>query len=218
MKRSLIIVSILLLLVACEVQKPEEEYLSEIQSAENQADKISTYRKLVKYYPDSDNIQTYRLSLIDLLLENQESPQEIENLVGYIENDTTKILYTYRLMELYNSEGNAQCTQRLENSFSSENLILLGKKLIADQKYEQSVEVLKSYTEKYPDGPEADKAYFLIGFTYSENLNKKDEAKKYFEVIPEKYPDSELADDAEWMVLNMDKEEITFITDDKQDQ
>ncbi|MFC1545116.1 tol-pal system YbgF family protein [Gemmatimonadota bacterium] len=52
----------------------------------------------------------------------------------------------------------------------------------------------------------ASEARFTIGFTWAESLNRYDEARRYFEELLEEDPDCEWADDAEWMLENMEKD------------
>ena len=70
-------------------------------------------------------------------------------------------------------------------------------------RFKQAVEIYENILEKYPDSPNADKAFFMLGFLKSENLKQKKEAMDYFNRLLEKYPDSELADDAAFMLKSI---------------
>jgi peptidyl-prolyl cis-trans isomerase C len=65
----------------------------------------------------------------------------------------------------------------------------------------------------YPDGGYADDAQFMIGFIQSEELHDYEAAGNAFRRLLEKYPNSELAESANWMIENMGKEAPPFTED-----
>ncbi len=52
----------------------------------------------------------------------------------------------------------------------------------------------------------ASEARFTIGFTWANALEKYDEARRWFETLLEQDPNCEWADDAQWMLENMEKD------------
>ena len=66
------------------------------------------------------------------------------------------------------------------------------------ESYEEAIVNFKSIIEYYPQGENAAKATFMIGFIYANNIKNYDEAKKYYTLFIEKYPDHDLADDAKY--------------------
>ena len=56
-----------------------------------------------------------------------------------------------------------------------------------------------------PDDSIAVQAAFMVGFTYAEELEQYDHARAEFKAFLAKYPNSELAKSATWMMENMDK-------------
>jgi hypothetical protein len=71
------------------------------------------------------------------------------------------------------------------------------------------------FLERYPDHEKADQAQFLIGFTYSEQLMDYDAARAAFTEMIEEYPGSELVDDAEWMIENMETPIEEFLPEEE---
>jgi len=69
---------------------------------------------------------------------------------------------------------------------------------------ERAVRYFQLYVERFPDDAKAYQAMFLIGFTYSEYLRDYDNARTAFNAMITRYPDSELTDDAQWMLDNME--------------
>ncbi|OQY27744.1 MAG: hypothetical protein B6244_09555 [Candidatus Cloacimonetes bacterium 4572_55] len=76
----------------------------------------------------------------------------------------------------------------------------------------------EAIVQQYPETEHAYKAQFMIGFVYSEQLTERDKAKEAFGILIEKYPDSELADDARWMLENMNKSPEEFEGGEKTDE
>ncbi len=68
-----------------------------------------------------------------------------------------------------------------------------------------AIQYFELYLERFPEHAKADQAQFLIGFTYSEQLGNYERAREAFSRLISVYPESELADDAQWMIENMEK-------------
>jgi len=67
----------------------------------------------------------------------------------------------------------------------------------------QKIEYYEKFVETYQDNERVYEAMFMIGFTLAEDLRSYDEAQKVFEDFLEKHPESDLSDDARWMLENM---------------
>jgi len=68
---------------------------------------------------------------------------------------------------------------------------------------DRAIRYFQLYLDRFPDDPKAYQAQFLIGFTYSEYLHDYDSARQAFRTMITRFPDSELTDDAQWMIDNM---------------
>jgi peptidyl-prolyl cis-trans isomerase C len=75
--------------------------------------------------------------------------------------------------------------------------------LVAIQGYEK-------FVERFPDHEGADKALFMAGFLYSEELNDYATAKDKFRALLASYPDSDYASSAKWMTEHMGEEDLTW--------
>ncbi len=71
---------------------------------------------------------------------------------------------------------------------------------------EELIVRVEDFLAEEPPLKYASEARFTIGFTWAEALKKYDEARRYFEELLEEDPDCEWADDAEWMLENMEKD------------
>ena len=71
---------------------------------------------------------------------------------------------------------------------------------------EQLIEAVEAFLAEDPPLKYASQARFTIGFTWAEGLHRYGEARRWFEELLEKDPKCEWADDAEWMLENMEKD------------
>jgi TolA-binding protein len=69
-----------------------------------------------------------------------------------------------------------------------------------------AIKIYQEILKYFPAGTKRDKASFLIGFVYSEQLKDYTKAKEAFEKFIKEYPQSDLKDDAEFMLNNLGKE------------
>lgn len=76
---------------------------------------------------------------------------------------------------------------------------------------ETAVRYFTLFMDRYPDNSRCDQAAFLKGFTLSEKMGDYDAAREAFTEMTRRYPESDLVDDAEWMIENMDKPIDMFI-------
>jgi hypothetical protein len=75
---------------------------------------------------------------------------------------------------------------------------------VEKEKYKEALSEYRRLLFLYPKSPNNYKAQFMIGFIYAENLKNDKLAIQAFKVLLEKYPNCDLADDADWMVRNIE--------------
>lgn len=75
----------------------------------------------------------------------------------------------------------------------------------SERQPERGAAWFKAFAQTYPKSPRAAQGLFLAGFSYAENLKDYAHAAVFFREVLEKYPQSELAASAKWMLENMDK-------------
>jgi len=81
---------------------------------------------------------------------------------------------------------------------SEDEYFQLANEQYGKEAYADAIENFKIILEKYPDGKTTPKATFMIGFINANSLENLEEAKKYYTLFIEKYPDHDLADDAQY--------------------
>ncbi len=81
---------------------------------------------------------------------------------------------------------------------SEEEYFRLANEQYGQEGYADAIENFKIILEKYPEGKTTANATFMLGFVNANSLENLEEAKKYYTLFVEKYPDHELADDAQY--------------------
>jgi peptidyl-prolyl cis-trans isomerase C len=69
----------------------------------------------------------------------------------------------------------------------------------------QRIDLYRQLVKQFPTDSVSVQARFMIGFTYAEELNEYDAARKEFEDFIKAYGDTELGASAKWMLENMEK-------------
>ncbi|NND31425.1 MAG: tetratricopeptide repeat protein [Saprospiraceae bacterium] len=80
--------------------------------------------------------------------------------------------------------------------------------------------IFEDIYENHPDNELASKALFLHAFMCDEDLKQYDRAKELYVMFMDKYPDSDFADDAEFLLTNIGKsdEEMLELLSKSQEQ
>ncbi len=81
----------------------------------------------------------------------------------------------------------------------------------------RKVELFEELVRRHPDDDHVLEALFMIGFTRSEELGDPDGARAAFERVIAEFPDSELAQSAEWM-LSSQGDSVPAFEDDAESQ
>ncbi len=118
--------------------------------------------------------------------------------------------YAKRMKELREQFGVEQLGESFDSASSPEELFQMAQDAKDPRErigyYEQMV-------ERYPDFVQADRAAFMIGFVKSEELGEKQEAKAAFERFMTLYPESDLVEDARYMLDALEGKEPPFEVD-----
>ena len=87
-------------------------------------------------------------------------------------------------------------------------------------KNEEAIEVFMQVIKYYPNGEYADKSTFMVGFIYANGQKNYVEAKKYYEIFIEKYPDNSLVSSAKFELDNLgqDVNELPLLKNMKQNE
>jgi parvulin-like peptidyl-prolyl isomerase/tetratricopeptide (TPR) repeat protein len=74
---------------------------------------------------------------------------------------------------------------------------------IEQERYAQALSEYRRVNYLYPKSPNDYKAMFMIGFIQAEHMRQDSAAVRSFEAMLKKYPESDLSDDADWMIRNI---------------
>jgi TolA-binding protein len=75
----------------------------------------------------------------------------------------------------------------------------------SERRPERRIGWFEAYATRRPQSPRAAQALFLAGYAYAEDMKDYRRAGEIFKRMLEKYPQSELAASAKWMLENMEK-------------
>lgn len=79
------------------------------------------------------------------------------------------------------------------------------KHLSSEESLRKGVDYYKKVFDIYPDSKEAPNSLFMAAFILANELNDLTTAKGFYEIFVDKYPNSELYDDAKSELINLGK-------------
>ncbi|MBN1756607.1 tetratricopeptide repeat protein [bacterium] len=226
MRKGIFVLIILTLVAAvlssCATKKTEEEYLTlitDLTQGKEFGQAIKYYEELIRFYPQSVKIDEYKGKYLDILVDmsykgtDDEQEEYLEKVVEvFPDSEDPRVIYSaFRLAKMEEAEDPDEARVLYQN-LKKDGLNELAKYLIGESEFEDALLCYQKIMELFPGGEDEDKSVFMIGYIYGEYLNNIEKAKDYFQIVIDKYPDSELRDDAEWMHENVGKplEEIIF--------
>lgn len=89
------------------------------------------------------------------------------------------------------------------------------KENYAKQEFDLAIKDFESIVKYYPESEKISDAIFMLGFINANDIKDLDEAKKYYELFIEKFPDHELTVSAKYELENLGKDvnELPFFED-----
>jgi len=176
----------LLLVVNCSKPKSEQELFQQADKALAEGkfnDAIKAYKDITRFFPKSPE------------------SGKAQFLMGIIYLDT--------LNDLKNAEGTFKRLLKDYPDFDLERKLYdLAQDAQSNNKSELAIKIYDQILILFPQSPNDYKAQFLIGFVYSEQLEDHQKAKEAYRKVIEKYPNSDLADDAEFMIKAMEADSL----------
>ena len=86
---------------------------------------------------------------------------------------------------------------------SEEEYLSIATEHFNKEEYNLAIENYNYLLEHYPDGIKTPQAMFMIGYIYANNIENFDQARKYYTLFIEKYPEHELARSAQYELETM---------------
>jgi len=227
MRRSLLLVlTVALVFTSCAKKRTEEEYQNlarEAKSKEDWRSALKYERDLIKYYPKSEKIVEYKKAFLEDLIQAAEKDTSATNKkllydeaikIGEEVDKTKANLARLRLGEIIEKSDSLKAKE-IYSSIPQKELEILAQLELGNQKYESALKCYSILIATYPNDTSAYKWYFMSGFILNEYFKKTAESKEFFKVVFEKYPNTELADDAKFLYDHAGEniEEIIFRAD-----
>jgi EpsD family peptidyl-prolyl cis-trans isomerase len=72
------------------------------------------------------------------------------------------------------------------------------------------IQYYRNIVNRYPEHKYAPQALFMIGFVYAEEVMDLVQARRVFDELLKKYPDTEVAESAKWMIENLEQPHPKF--------
>jgi outer membrane protein assembly factor BamD (BamD/ComL family) len=82
----------------------------------------------------------------------------------------------------------------------------LGYENYNNEKFDEALVSFKNVLENYPESQFTAKAMFMVGFINANHIENFEEAKKYYELFIQKYPQHELVDSAKYEIEHLGKD------------
>lgn len=174
----------ILFLIACEKKLTEEEYYKFAQDAyadEKFEPASKNFQKLLEHYPDSTNAAEASFMLGIIYDNDLNKTDKAENIFA-------------TFMEKY-PDGDLQG-----------KLYKTAKDSYANAQFDKALKVFQRLIEYYPEGKNAAEASFMLGFINANDIKNLDEAKKHYQAFIDKYPNSDLVDDAKFELMTLGKD------------
>ena len=227
MRRAMLVVSGLVLSVlmfygCTHANLSEEEYAKKAMESYRSGqynEAYTNYEMLLKLYPNSKKAPEYKRMLAETIYKlMQNSPESLKE--GYLKQlkllgnvaDTLLAWIEYQDAIKYDKQDEKK--KRLEK-LGLRGMMLAAQYAVDRMKYQDAAKVYETAVELFPSDTTVYKAAFLAGYIYSEHLKNYDRAREFYQMVVDRFPNCELADDAQFMLENMGKppEEIQAVAD-----
>ncbi len=224
MRKALFIMSLLAFsLIVFEgcAKLTEDEYNTKAMEAYSQGkleDALKLYKEVISKFPESPKLPDYKNQLTEVIIRMAETtPASIEKIYlpelakAGVATDTNTAWLKFKAA----TADSANRTETLKK-LDFKDFLLAAQYAVNRVRYQDAIAVYELALEAHPDDTAAYKPAFLAGFIASEDVKDFEKAKKFYTIVVEKFPTCELADDAQWMLENMNKppDQIKFKTDD----
>jgi peptidyl-prolyl cis-trans isomerase C len=146
-------------------------------------------------------------AIVKVTEKNPEKVQTFEEAKATIEQK----LRARKTEDAYNA-----AVEKLKKKYESENYVrerLDKTTRTAEELWEMAqiesdpvnrIQYYRDIVNLYPDHKSAPEALFMIGFTYAEDVKDFVQARRTFDELKKKYPQSPMLDSAQWMMDNME--------------
>ncbi len=217
----IILLTLTILLSGCAMYRlSEEEYSERAINSYRQgkySDAWGYYRLLIAYYPNSSKIDQYREQLCETLLKLSKTSKEpfksgYLNEIQILNIGSDTLLAWLDFQSAMDIDDPAEAKKVFEE-ITLEQYLLAAQYSLNRMNFSDAILAYDKALDIHSKNPDCYKAAFLAGFVCQEHLKDNERAEKYYRIVVDNYPNSDLADDAAWTLKNMGKsiDEIEFL-------
>ena len=76
----------------------------------------------------------------------------------------------------------------------------------SEKNFKEAIDLFQKLIKYYPETKQSADALFMIGYIYANELNDLKNGEKYYKEFIAKYPDHDLADDAQYEIKTLGKD------------
>lgn len=195
---------------AASITPSSAELLGVIYSEKlrNQENANTIHQAMVQAFPDFEKIDEIKAKLEKANLPPIET--RIENLGQRMFNDSLGRI-EYRIANDFINSCQLHAMLLPGSEKSPEFLHKAGETARSIRAYSKALEFYEWICEQYPNYEKAPQALFLRAFTLDNDLGKIEEARVLYEEFLEKYPEDDFADDTQFLLENLGKDDEEII-------
>ena len=130
--------------------------------------------------------------------------KEIDDLEAFFKGNSNKPLNKAKATQFID-KSKQYVASFPDEEMSPAFLFRAGEVARAIKDYQASILMMDQVYNKYPDHEKAPSALFLKAFTYEENLNDTESAKKYYNEFLQRFPEHDLAKQVEQLLGVIDQ-------------
>lgn len=152
---------------------------------------------------------TIIIGLFSILLACKSPKEEMIAQIAKLENNDSAFSIS-NITDLYNTY-NLFVDKYPDDERAPEFLFKAAQRSNIINKSQEGLALLNKIEKNYPNSKYSEQALFSIAFSYENNLNDLENARKYYESFILKYPKSELVEDAKLSIEHLGKTDEEFI-------
>ena len=174
----------------CSSDSDQDYYNSGMQNISdgNISEAVTNFKALLDEFPESRLAAKsyFELGKLHITEKNyDEALMSFENVINKFPDSSYAPSAMYEIGRLYHGRA-------IKNLSPAKSL-------------QKGVEYYKKVFDEYPESPEAPNALFMAGFLLANELNDLETARSYYQLFIEKFPQSDLYDDAKSELDNLGK-------------
>lgn len=166
----------------------------------------ATYQCFVEAFPNSEKTPTIKTDYPEFPTYDA----RLKDLGNRLMNDSTNRI-DYSVANDFINTCELHALILPGNEKSAEYLHKAGETARSIRKFPMALNYYEWICEQYPDHPKAAQALFLQGFTYDNDIKDMEKAKEIYTAFIEKYPNDDFADDTQFLLDNLGKDDEEII-------